>query len=154
MVVAATLLIQRTARIRAWRRRHAEARHKPERRREIRRELSRVSSSGRPSGAAYAASAAASASAAQSGEDGKPRKLRVRCSKRGVVRATIVDEKGNARTEVSKPGEALTLEIPSGGFWASTGGGSGAYDELPWEHEPMATNTTSMAFIVDTGIPL
>ena len=39
------------------------------------------------------------------------------------MRATIVRANGTVVTVVSKPGEELSLEIPSGGFYAMTGPG-------------------------------
>lgn len=86
--------------------------------------------------------------------DGTPRRVRLSHPRGGRVWVTYVDADGSSRVEVSAAGEALVLIVPSGGFWAATAGGAGAYDELPWEHEPLAGDAASLAFIVDTGVAL
>jgi hypothetical protein len=82
--------------------------------------------------------------------DGTPRYISVTDVKGGVVRATVLLADGTVAVQKSKPGEALVLEVPSGGFYRLTGPGSGAAPSLlAWEHEVLVSHTDSLALIVD-----
>ena len=75
------------------------------------------------------------------------------------MRAIVIDAHGFVWEVILFPGKALILKVPSSGFYAMTGVGSGAritpYDdtesatELGWTHEPMAGPAASVGLVVD-----
>ena len=71
-----------------------------------------------------------------------------------MVRATVQHKDGTMLVVESLPGQALDLQIPSGGFWAADGPGAGALECLPWSHAVCKGDVRSIVFFVDHGASL
>jgi hypothetical protein len=82
-------------------------------------------------------------------QDGSSRLVGIRDVKGGIARVFTVQANGEVVVLKSKPGQQLVFEVPSGGSYTMTGPGSGAADDLGWQHEPKISKTASMALIID-----
>jgi hypothetical protein len=79
-------------------------------------------------------------------KDGTPRLIRMRNKHGGKVSATIV--RANGTVDLVESDTELELLVPSGGFYVMTGPGSGADEEMGWQHAVIASDVASVAPIV------
>ena len=85
-------------------------------------------------------------------KDGKPRRIKI-SSPTERVYATVRRKNGMIEHLMAEPGEELILDVPSGGWYAMSGPGSGAGDST-WLHEPCAAKAEAVALLADVFMPV